>query len=75
MTAPRKIEISGDVVRRPAKPWTPTVHSLLGHLYAAGLPVPEPLDLDENTETVRLLPGAAGQDAWPHQVSLGKSVV
>lgn len=26
----------GDTVRRPAGPWTPTVHALLGHLHAAG---------------------------------------
>ena len=70
MTDSRKIEITGDVVKRPAKPWTSTVHALLRHLHAAGLPVPEPLDLDESTETVRLLPGDAGQDAWPHQLTL-----
>ena len=26
----------GDTARRPAAPWTPAVHALLGHLHAAG---------------------------------------
>lgn len=70
MTEPRVIEIDGDVVRRPAKPWTATVHSLLRHLHGSGLPVPEPLDRDERFEWVRLLPGDGGDAAWPHQVGL-----
>jgi Ser/Thr protein kinase RdoA (MazF antagonist) len=44
------------------------VHSLLRHLHQAGLPVPEPLSLDERIERVRLLPGNAGQGSWPHQL-------
>jgi aminoglycoside phosphotransferase len=62
--------VVGAVVRRPTKPWTPAVHALLRHLHGCGLPVPEPLDYDETTERVRLLPGAAGKDAWQHQTTL-----
>jgi Phosphotransferase enzyme family len=67
MHEPREVSIDGTVVTRPAKPWTPTVHALLSHLLERGLPVPEPLALDDSTERVRLVPGDAGQDAWPHQ--------
>lgn len=57
--------------RAPAsKPWTKTIHSLLRHLLAAGMPVPEPLDLEGAVETVRLVPGDAGQDCGPHQLGL-----
>ena len=42
----RVVEIRGDVVVRPRKPWTPTVQSLLLHLHSCGLPVPEPLGYD-----------------------------
>lgn len=58
--------ISGDVVRRPSFPWTPTIHRLLGHLSEQGLPVPEPLGTSGPFEFVRLLPGDAGEDAWKH---------
>lgn len=49
----------GDTVRRPAGAWTPTIHALLDHLRAAGLPgVPEPLGFDElGRDVVRFLPG------------------
>ena len=70
MTASRGIEIGGGVVRRPAAEWTPSVHALLQHLVDAGLPVPEPLDIADGVETVRWLPGDAGEEAWPHQTSL-----
>lgn len=60
----------GDVVLRPAKPWTGTVHHLLRHLRDRGLPVPEPLGVVDGVERVGLVPGDAGQDAWPHQVHL-----
>lgn len=33
---PGPVVINGDVVRRPAGPWTPTVHALLAHLERAG---------------------------------------
>ncbi len=70
MGTTRGIEIVGGVVRRPAAGHTPTVHALLQHLVDAGLPVPEPLDIEDGVETVRLLPGQAGEDAWPHCTSL-----
>lgn len=57
-------------MRRPAAAWTSTVHSLLQHLFDAGAPVPEPLELADGVETVRFLPGHAGEDAWPHQTSV-----
>jgi Ser/Thr protein kinase RdoA (MazF antagonist) len=66
----RSVRIRGEVVIRPRKPWTPTVHSLLAHLHARGLPVPEPLGYDDQEEQVRLVPGEAGVDAWPHQLEL-----
>jgi len=70
MGAPRRVEVVGDVIRRPAAEWTGTVHSLLQHLFDAGLPVPEPLGIEAGVETVRRLPGDAGEDAWPHQLTI-----
>ncbi|WP_350271551.1 phosphotransferase enzyme family protein [Frondihabitans sucicola] len=70
MSESRTVRVEGDVVFRPRKPWTSTVHSLLRHLYDQGLPVPEPLGIDADTECVRLVPGDGGEAAWPHQVSL-----
>lgn len=61
----RTVSIEGTVVRRPRKPWTETVHSLLRHLHAEGVPVPQPLDADDLYEYVTLVPGDAGDDAWP----------
>ena len=69
MPAARSVRIVGDVVLRPAKPWTPTVHALLRHLHAEGLPVPEPLGIDGGVERVRLVPGDGGEDAWAHQTT------
>lgn len=67
----RPIEIAGDVVRRPAAAWTPTVHAFLRHLRSAGLDcVPEPLGIDADTETLGYLPGASGRDGWFAQHSL-----
>ncbi|WP_302183617.1 hypothetical protein [Rothia santali] len=42
MQEPREVRVEGDVVRRPRKPWTPTVHALLRHLRSHDLPVPLP---------------------------------
>jgi len=49
----------GDTVRRPAGPWTPAVHALLGHLHAAGLDgVPAVHGLDEQgREILAFIPG------------------
>ena len=65
----REIRISKNVVERPAKPWTETVHALLKHLRVAGLPVPDPLNTSGGVEHVSLIPGEAGADAWAHQLS------
>ncbi|ACQ82197.1 aminoglycoside phosphotransferase [Beutenbergia cavernae DSM 12333] len=65
-----RVAVVGDVVHRPAQAWTPTVHALLRHLRASGIAgVPEPLGIDGDVETVRLLPGDAGPACWPHQAS------
>lgn len=38
----------GDTVRRPAGPWTPTVHALLAYLHQSGFDfAPRPLGIDE----------------------------
>jgi hypothetical protein len=59
----------GDTVRRPAGPWTPAVHALLGHLHAAGFHgAPRPLGLDERgREVLTFIPGVV---AWPDHVCL-----
>jgi Ser/Thr protein kinase RdoA (MazF antagonist) len=64
-----RVVIDGDVVRRPAQAWTPTVHAFLRHLRAAGVEsVPEPLGIESgvesDTETLGYLPGASGRDGW-----------
>lgn len=69
--AERRIVIEGDLVRRPAYPWTPTVHALLRHLRVAGLEVPEPVSLEpaDGVEVMRRVEGVAGPDAWPLQAT------
>ncbi len=49
----------GATVRRPAGPWTPAVHALLGHLAATGLPaVPRAHGIDaRGREVLDYLPG------------------
>jgi hypothetical protein len=60
-----RIQITGDVVRRPAHAWTPTVHAFLHHLREAGLDcVPEPLSILGDVELVTWLPGVSGRDGW-----------
>jgi Ser/Thr protein kinase RdoA (MazF antagonist) len=64
------VTVAGDLVLRPARPWSPTVHALLTHLRAAGLDcVPEPVGIRDGVEAVRFVAGDAGPDAWRHQVS------
>ncbi|WP_206673595.1 aminoglycoside phosphotransferase family protein [Pseudactinotalea terrae] len=74
----RRVEVDGDLVRRPAYPWTPTVHALLRHLRGKGLEVPEPLSCElgasgeggvAGVEVVRLVEGVAGKDAWGLQAT------
>lgn len=59
----------GDTVRRPAGPWTPAVHALLGHLHAAGFHgAPRPLGLDElGREVLTFIPGTI---PWPGSFGL-----
>ncbi|MCT9075474.1 phosphotransferase enzyme family protein [Streptomyces fulvoviolaceus] len=54
----------GDTVRRPAGPWTPAVHALLGHLHEVGFrSVPRPLGIDERgREVLSFMPGDV---IWP----------
>ncbi|HEX7349867.1 aminoglycoside phosphotransferase family protein [Brachybacterium sp.] len=69
MAGPREISIDGGTVRRPRMPWTPTIHDLLDHLSTQGIPVPRPLSIDDHVESVSLVPGLAGDDAWPDGLS------
>lgn len=59
----------GDTVRRPAGPWTPAVHALLGHLHSAGFHgAPRPLGIDEHgREILTFIPGTV---AWPDHFHL-----
>lgn len=62
----------GQTVRRPAGPWTPTVHAVLRHLEAAGFDgAPRVLGLDERgREVIEFLEGVV---PWPekHRSLLG----
>src|SRR5690349_9150942 len=54
----------GDTVRRPAGPWTPSVHSLLAFLEGRGFPAPKPLGIDERgREILSFVEGEAA--TWP----------
>ncbi|WP_350277631.1 aminoglycoside phosphotransferase family protein [Kribbella sp. HUAS MG21] len=68
----RPVTIADGVVTRPASAQTATVHAFLEHLRGQGLEdvVPEPLSNDGTTETLRLIEGDAGGDAWYHQHDL-----
>jgi hypothetical protein len=58
-----------DLVLRPVRPWSRTIHALLAHLRAEGLTsVPEPVGIEGDVEAVRVIPGDSGGDAWQHQV-------
>ncbi|WP_405062600.1 aminoglycoside phosphotransferase family protein [Kribbella sp. NBC_01505] len=65
----RPVRVADGIVTRTAAAQTATVHAFLRHLRAQGLEdvVPEPLSLDGTTETLRLVEGDAGGDAWQHQ--------
>ncbi|RII13835.1 Phosphotransferase enzyme family protein [Streptomyces sp. YIM 130001] len=62
----RQVVRIGDTVRRPAHPWTPTVHALLGHLDAVGFPyAPRPLGFDQQgREVLTFIKGASGPLSW-----------
>lgn len=59
----------GNTVRRPAGPWTPSVHALLGHLRSVGYRgSPRPLGMDERgREVLEFVPGEV---PWPDHVDL-----
>ena len=62
------VTITDDLVLRPVRPWTPTIHALLQHLRAEGLTsVPEPVGIEGDVAAVRFIPGDSGVDAWQHQ--------
>ena len=60
----------GDTVRRPAGPWTPTIHALLRHLESKGFPAPRPRGFnDEGREVLTFIEGQAGNWPWPPALS------
>ena len=65
----RRVARVGDTVRRPAGPWTPAVHALLGHLHDVGFRgAPRPLGIDEDgREVLTFVPGVV---AWPGHFEL-----
>jgi hypothetical protein len=63
-----QVTLLGDLVLRPARPWTATVHTLLRYLRDVGLDaVPEPVGIRDGVEALRWIPGDCGPDAWRHQ--------
>lgn len=64
-----RVTIQGQAVLRPAGPWTVAVHALLRHLRVHGIPVPEPLGLQNGVERLGLIPGEAGACCWVHQAA------
>jgi hypothetical protein len=65
-----RVEIDGDVVRRPRYPWSAGVHALLAHLAAVGFDTaPRYLGDDaQGREQLTYLPGASGADSWAQVV-------
>lgn len=64
----RSIELTAETVTRPAGPHTQTVHSFLRHLREKDLDcVPQPISLDDETETLRFIEGESGGDGWKNQ--------
>lgn len=62
----REVVRVGDTVRRPALPWTSTVHALLRHLESVGFPyAPRPLGFDEQgREVLTFIDGESGGKGW-----------
>jgi Ser/Thr protein kinase RdoA (MazF antagonist) len=57
-----------DLVLKPARPWTATVHLLLRHLRDVGVEqVPEPVGIRDGVQALRWIPGDCGPEAWRHQ--------
>jgi hypothetical protein len=65
---PGPVVIDGDVVRRPAGPWTPTVHALLGHLERAGFAGSQRAVSAGVEDVVTFIPGeSVHPHAWSDQ--------
>jgi hypothetical protein len=63
----------GDTVRRPAGPWTSTIHALLKHLESKGFPAPRAHGFDdEGREVLDFIEGRPGNWPWPETL-LGDS--
>lgn len=62
----RQVVRIGDTVRRPAQPWTDTVHTLLHHLEAVGFPYASwVLGIDgEGREVLSYIEGESGPLGW-----------
>ncbi|WP_119296076.1 aminoglycoside phosphotransferase family protein [Streptomyces sp. YIM 130001] len=62
----REVLRVGDTVRRPAQPWTRTVHAFLRHLDAVGFPyAPRPLGFDEQgREVLTFINGESEPQSW-----------
>lgn len=61
------VTFADDLVLRPVRPWTITIHALLEHLREAGLTtVPEPVGIEGDVAAVRFIPGESGVDGWQH---------
>jgi len=61
------VTVVDDLVLKPARPWTATVHTLLRYLHDVGLDsVPEPVGIRDGVEALRWIPGDCGPDAWRH---------
>jgi Ser/Thr protein kinase RdoA (MazF antagonist) len=71
-----RITRADDRVHRPAGPWTPTVHRLLGHLHEQGfVAAPEPIELGHTLETVSFVPGVAGEYPWTEDIASEAALV
>jgi aminoglycoside phosphotransferase (APT) family kinase protein len=56
---PGPVVIDGDIVRRPAGPWTPTVHALLDHLERAGFAGSQRAVSADGEDVVTFIPGGS----------------
>ena len=54
---PGPVIVDGDVVRRPAGPWTPAVHALLNHLERAGFAGSQRAVSADGEDVVTFIPG------------------
>jgi len=69
---PGPVVIDGDVVRRPAGPWTPAVHALLDHLERAGFTGSPRAVSAAGADVVTYIPGASvSPHAWSDEGVFG----